>query len=125
MRLIAAGLPVGWAAFDEVYTRSGKLREACEKAGLAYVGILPCDFGITLASGAVIRADEAVKDAVFERRSRGTGTKGTPPQRLGTGRRRQPTAFPADPPPDLPASPGRAAVGLDPGEVWALDSSAG
>ena len=75
-RLIAAGLPAGWAAFDEVYTRSGKLRQACEKAGLAYVGILPRDFPVTLASGAVIRADEAVKDAVFERRSCGTGTKG-------------------------------------------------
>src|SRR5262245_61773506 len=75
-RLIAAGLPARWAAFDEVYTRSGMLREACEKAGLAYVGILPCDFLITLPSGAVIRADQAVKDAVFERRSCGTGTKG-------------------------------------------------
>jgi hypothetical protein len=75
-RLIAAGLPVGWAAFDEVYTRSGKLRETCETAGLAYAGIVPCDFSITLASGAVIRADQAVKDAVFERRSCGTGTKG-------------------------------------------------
>ena len=41
-RLAAAGLPARWAAFDEVYTRSGKLRETCEKAGLAYVGI-PCD----------------------------------------------------------------------------------
>ena len=40
------------------------------------MGIVPCDFPITLASGAVIRADEAVKDAVFERRSSGTGTKG-------------------------------------------------
>lgn len=47
-RLIAAGLPVSWAAFDEVYTRSGKLREACEQAGLAYVGIIPCDFPVTL-----------------------------------------------------------------------------
>jgi SRSO17 transposase len=75
-RLAAAGLPIGWAAFDEVYTRSGKLRAACEKAGLAYAGILPCDFLITLPSGAVIRADQAVKDAVFERRSAGTGTKG-------------------------------------------------
>ena len=75
-RLVAAGLPAGWVAFDEVYTRSGKLREACEKAGLAYVGILPCDFRITLPSGTVIRADQAVKDAVFERRSCGTGTKG-------------------------------------------------
>jgi hypothetical protein len=54
-RLIAAGLPAGWAAFDEVYTRSGKLREACQKAGLAYVGIVPCDFPITLSSGNVIR----------------------------------------------------------------------
>ncbi len=59
-----------------MYTRSGKLRGTCEKAGLAYVGIVPCDFRITLPSGAVIRADEAVKDAVFERRSCGTGTKG-------------------------------------------------
>ena len=59
-----------------MYTRSGKLRQACEEAGLAYVGIAPCDFGITLPSGAVIRADQAVKDAVFERRSCGTGTKG-------------------------------------------------
>jgi len=75
-RLVAAGLPAGWVAFDEVYTRSGTLREACEKAGLAYVGIAPCDFLITLPSGAVIRADQAVKDAVFERRSCGTGTKG-------------------------------------------------
>ncbi len=75
-RLIAAGLPVGWAAFDEVYTRSGKLRRACETAGLAYVGIVPCDFAVTVASGAVIRADQAVRDAVFERRSCGTGTKG-------------------------------------------------
>ena len=85
-RLIAAGLPVGWAAFDEVYTRSGKLRGACEKAGLGYVGIVPCDFSITLASGAMIRADEAVKDAVFERRSCGNRDQGTPVQRLGAGR---------------------------------------
>jgi len=75
-RLAAAGMPIGWAAFDEVYTRSGTLREACEQAGLAYAGIAPCDFLITLPSGAVIRADQAVRDAVFERRSCGAGTKG-------------------------------------------------
>lgn len=28
-RLAAAGLPTGWVAFDEVYTRSGTLRETC------------------------------------------------------------------------------------------------
>ena len=75
-RLIKTGLPVRWAAFDEVYGRSGKLRETCEKAGLAYVAIIPCDFPVTLPSGSVIRADQAVKDAVFERRSCGTGSKG-------------------------------------------------
>ena len=73
---MAAGLPARRAAFDEVYGRSGKLRQACEDAGLAYVAIIPCDFPVTTAAGAVIRADEAARDAVFERRSCGTGTKG-------------------------------------------------
>jgi SRSO17 transposase len=75
-RLLKAGLPIGWVAFDEVYGRSGTLREACEEESLAYVAIIPCDFRVTLPSGAVIRADQAVRDAVFERRSCGTGTKG-------------------------------------------------
>jgi hypothetical protein len=42
----------------------------------ASVSTRPCDFSIALACGTVIRADEAIKDAVFERRSSGTGTKG-------------------------------------------------
>ena len=45
-------------------------------AGLSYVAIIPCDYRVTLPSGAVIRADEAVADAVFERRSCGNGSKG-------------------------------------------------
>jgi len=75
-RLAKAGLPIRWAAFDEVYGRSEDLRKACAKAGLAYVAIIPCDYQVTMPSGAVIRADAAVRDAVFERRSCGTGTKG-------------------------------------------------
>jgi SRSO17 transposase len=75
-RLLAAGLPARWAAFDEVYGRSEKLRKQAAKAGLAYVAIIPCDYQVTLPSGTVIRADEAVKDAVFERRSCGNGSKG-------------------------------------------------
>jgi Transposase DDE domain len=43
---------------------------------LAYVGIIPCDYPIRLPSGAAIRADQAVADAVFERRSCGNGSKG-------------------------------------------------
>ena len=75
-RLLAAGLPARWAASDEVYGRSEKLRKQAAKAGLAYVAIIPCDYQVTLPSGTVIRADEAVKDAAFERRSCGNGSKG-------------------------------------------------
>ena len=75
-RLIAAGLPLRWVAADEVYGRSGDLRKACRKAGLASVFIIPCDFQVTTAAGTVIRADQAVADAVFERRSCGNGSKG-------------------------------------------------
>ena len=45
-------------------------------AGLSYVAIIPCDYRVPLPSGAVIRADEAVADTVFERRSCGNGSKG-------------------------------------------------
>ena len=72
-RLTAAGLPVKWVAFDEVYGRSEELRKKAAKAGLSYVAIIPCDYQVPLPSGAVIRADETVADAVFERRSCGNG----------------------------------------------------
>src|SRR6516165_2968205 len=75
-RLAAAGLPVKWVAFDEVYGRSGELRKKAAKAGLSYAAIIPCDYQVPLPSGAVIRADEAVADAVFERRPCGNGSKG-------------------------------------------------
>ena len=75
-RLTAAGLPARWVAADEVYGRSGALRKACEEAGLAYVLIIPCDYQVTTAAGTAIRAEQAVADAIFERRSCGTGSKG-------------------------------------------------
>ena len=104
---LAAGLPIRWAAFDEVYARSGKLREACEKAGLAYVAIIPCDYPVTTAGrhrdprgpgghGRGVRA------ALVRHRDQGTPAGG-----LGADRHRQPAAFPADPPPDLPPGPAR------------------
>ena len=73
-RLTAAGLPIRWVAFDEVYGRSEKLRKKAAKAGLAYVAIIPCDYLVTMPSGTVIRADEAVKDGVSS--SPGSGSKG-------------------------------------------------
>ncbi len=75
-RLLSTGLPVKWAAYDEVYGRSGELRRFCESGNLAYVAVIPRDFRLTLPSGALIRADQAASDAVFERRSCGNGAKG-------------------------------------------------
>jgi SRSO17 transposase len=75
-RLLDAGLPAKWAAYDEVYGRSGELRRFCESRDLAYVAVIPRDFRVTLPSGAVVRADEATGNAAFERRSCGNGAKG-------------------------------------------------
>jgi SRSO17 transposase len=75
-RLVRSGLPIRWAAFDEVYGRSGRLRRTCEQQGLAYVAIIPRDFQVTTGAGTVMRAEQAVTRAVFERRACGTGTKG-------------------------------------------------
>jgi SRSO17 transposase len=75
-RLMAAGLPAKWVAFDEVYGRSEHLRKTAARAGLAYVAIIPCDYPVTTPAGTTIRADAAVADAIFERRSCGNGSKG-------------------------------------------------
>jgi SRSO17 transposase len=75
-RLMAAGLRVTWAAADEVYGRSGEFRAALRALSLAYVVIIPCDYRVTLAKNTVIRADQAIAGALFERRSCGNGTKG-------------------------------------------------
>jgi SRSO17 transposase len=75
-RLLDMRMPARWIAFDEVYTRSSRLREACEERGPPYVGIAPRDFRITLPSRKVIKAEEALRDALFERRSCGNGSKG-------------------------------------------------
>ena len=75
-RLMAAGIGAMWAAADEVYGRCGEFRDACRALSLAYVVIIPCDYQVTLTKDTVIRADQAISDAVFERRSCGNGTKG-------------------------------------------------
>ena len=75
-RLVAAGLPARWAAFDEVYGRSEQLRRKTARAGLAYAAIIPCDYLVRTPAGTTIRADAAVAGAVFERRSCGPGSKG-------------------------------------------------
>jgi hypothetical protein len=75
-RLVEDGLPVRWAAADEVYGRSGDFRAALRALGLSYVVIIPCDYQVAFAVNKVTRAEQAVSEAVFERRSAGNGTKG-------------------------------------------------
>jgi SRSO17 transposase len=75
-RLMAAGLPARWVAFDEVYGRSEQLRKTAARAGLAYAAIIPCDYPVTTPAGTVTRAEAALTSAVFERRSCGNGSAG-------------------------------------------------
>ena len=93
-RLMAAGLPVRWAAFDEVYGRSGELRKACAESRAGLRGHHPLRLpGHPAVGRRDPRAMTAVADAVFERRSCGTGTKGPRYQRLGADRHRRPRQF--------------------------------
>jgi len=75
-RVMASGIRVLWAAADEVYGRCGDFRAALRALSLAYVVIVPCSQGIALAKDRTVRADQAIQDAVFERRSCGNGEKG-------------------------------------------------
>jgi len=75
-RLIAAGLQACWVAADEVYGRSGAFRDACRELSLPYVVIIPSTWQVTLPSGTFIKAGQVIRDAQFEERSCGNGTKG-------------------------------------------------
>ena len=75
----SAGVPFAWAAADEVYGRSGKLREACEKGNKGYVVAVPVNFTVTLPSGrktAVAAVARLIPAAAWETRSCGPGCKG-------------------------------------------------
>jgi hypothetical protein len=75
--IIGHGVRVCWVAADEVYGRSGDFRAACRALLLSYVVIVPCDCRVILATGtAPVSVQGAARDAVFERRSAGNGTKG-------------------------------------------------
>lgn len=75
--VIERGARICWVAADEVYGRSGDFRAACRALFLSYAVIIPCDYRVTLAKGtAPVRAEDAARGAVFERRSAGNGTKG-------------------------------------------------
>src|SRR5258708_616473 len=74
-----SGGPFAWAAADEVYGRSSRVREACEEAGKGYVVAVPVNFQVRLASGrkaAVSAVAAMVPASAWETRSCGRGCKG-------------------------------------------------
>jgi SRSO17 transposase len=74
-----AGVPFAWAAADEVYGRSSKLREACEKEKKGYVLAVPVNFTARLPSGrktTVAAVARLIPAAAWETRSCGPGCKG-------------------------------------------------
>jgi hypothetical protein len=75
----AAGAPKGRDGAVEVYGRSGKLREACQKGKKGYVVAVPANFTVTLPSGrktAVAAAARLIPATAWETRSCGRGCKG-------------------------------------------------
>ena len=78
-RAVAAGMPFGYVAGDEVYGRSANLRAAVEQAGYGYVLEVGCDFRVHRHPADTIRVDHAVADVPawgWEHRSQGPGAKG-------------------------------------------------
>lgn len=78
-RAVAAQMPFGYVAGDEVYGRSANLRRAVEEAGYGYAMEVGCDFCVAPRPGEKIRVD-AAKDRIprrsWELRSQGLGAKG-------------------------------------------------
>ena len=76
---VRAAVPFGWAAGDEVYGRSSKLRKACEDAGKGYVFAVSVNFTVRLPSGlrvSVALVAGLMPASAWEARSCGRGCKG-------------------------------------------------
>ena len=79
-RAVAAGVAVDWAAGDEVYGRSAKLRGFFEERGIGYVFAVGVNFAVPTDVGP-IRADvlaaKKVPKRAWNRLSCGQGAKGS------------------------------------------------
>lgn len=72
-------LVFGWAVGDCGYGRDPKLRAFCHRQKVAYVFAVPVDLPLVDVRGAALRPDvvlAATRDADWERRSCGSGSKG-------------------------------------------------
>ena len=95
-RALAAGIHPAWAAGDEVYGRSGELREFFQEQGIGYVFAVPVDYRIITSGGVRMRADQALS---WSRRKGGTAARPGPERRgrattTGRGSRRPRRATP-------------------------------
>jgi SRSO17 transposase len=78
-RAVAAGVPAGWVAGDEVYGADPQLRAAVEGHGLGYVMQIASNRQVRLGSGKKVRVDQLpklVRAKAWQRLSAGAGTKG-------------------------------------------------
>jgi len=78
-RAIAAKVPSGWAAADEVYGDNGPLRTWLEKDQVRYVLAVSRDHRVPLGGGRAARADELaarLPRRAWQKLSAGTGAKG-------------------------------------------------
>ena len=100
-RLIAGGLRRAVGHRPTKFTAGPATSGPGSRAlGLSYVAIVPCDTMITFAKNKVTRADQAIREAVFEQRSCGNGAKGPPLRGLGAARHAGPRrSCSADSPP--------------------------
>jgi SRSO17 transposase len=76
---VRGAVPFAWAAGDEIYGRSSKLRVACEDAGKGYVFAVPVNFTVQLPSGrrvTVAFLARLIPARCGETRSCGSGCKG-------------------------------------------------
>jgi len=88
-RAVAAEMPFGYVAADEVYGRCPALRGAIEQAGYGYVLEVGSDFRVSHHPGDTSRADALVGEVPrwgWEQRCQGPGAKGAAHPRLGLGR---------------------------------------
>ncbi len=60
-RAVAAKVPFGWVAGDEVYGGNGPLREWLEQQEIPYVLAVACDHQVPAGAGRTVRADELAR----------------------------------------------------------------
>ena len=75
-RLTAAGLPASWSRSTRSMAAASSSARRPRRPGWHMWPSSRATDQVTLPSGTAIRADQAVKEAVFERRSCGNGSKG-------------------------------------------------